>query len=106
MRRKKYMGDFITHITRYPTRVDMQHLISLNIIKGVMERMQEDIGEKYSKSSEIEKLETMAEIKMAYIMLYEAYKKSNPGKEIDEETYCIAAVCFHGSYHDHAGAGR
>ena len=35
-----------------------------------MERMQEDIGEKYSKSSEIEKLETMAEIKMAYIMLY------------------------------------
>ena len=70
MRRKKYMGDFITHITRYPTRVDMQHLISLNIIKGVMERMQEDIGEKYSKSSEIEKLETMAEIKMAYIMLY------------------------------------
>lgn len=85
MRRKKYMGDFITHITRYPTRVDMQHLISLNIIKGVMERMQEDIGEKYSKSSEIEKLETMAEIKMAYIMLYEAYKKSNPGKEIDED---------------------
>lgn len=80
MRRKKYMGDFITHITRYPTRVDMQHLISLNIIKGVMERMQEDIGEKYSKSSEIEKLETMAEIKMAYIMLYEAYKK-----EIQEE---------------------
>ena len=57
------MGDFITHITRYPTRVDMQHLISLNIIKGVIERMQEDIGEKYSKSSEIEKLETMAEIK-------------------------------------------
>lgn len=84
MRRKKFMGDYITHITRYPTRVDMQHLISLSIIEDEMEKMQEMIGENYLKSTEIEKLEAMAEIKMAYIMLYEAYKKKYPGKAVDE----------------------
>lgn len=84
MRRRKFLEDFITYLTRYPTSVDQQHLISLNIIENEMKKKLEDFVERPSKESEIGKLEMAAIVKMSYIMLYEAYKKKNPGREIDE----------------------
>ena len=84
----KKMGlnkDYITQLTRYLAKVERQHLISLNEIKSRMNMMEKSLKNNFKADSETLKLEEILQIKMAYMMLYIAYKEKYLETNADED---------------------
>ena len=84
----KKMGlnkDYITQLTRNLAKVERQHLISLNEIKSRMNMMEKSLKNNFKADSETLKLEEILQIKMAYMMLYIAYKEKYLETNADED---------------------
>ena len=84
----KKMGlnkDYITQLTRNLAKVERQHLISLNEIKSRMNMMEKSLKNNFKADSETLKLEEILQIKMAYMMLYIAYKEKYLEINADED---------------------
>ena len=77
--------DYITQLTRNLAKIERQHLISLNEIKSRMNTMEKSLKNNFKADSETLKLEEILQIKMAYMMLYIAYKEKYPETNADED---------------------
>ena len=84
MKKIRLSKDYITQLTRNLAKVERQHLISLNEIKSRMNMMEESINNNFKADSRLVKLEEILQIKMAYMMLYSAYKERYAETPIDE----------------------
>lgn len=85
MKKIRLTKDYVTQLTRNLAKVERQHLISLNEIKRKMNMMEESIKNNFKTDSTLLKLEETLQIKMAYMMLYTAYKEKYTEESIDED---------------------